>query len=449
MRNYLKLLEERGELIRIKEEFDPCYEIGAAMRHIEDRMRKAPYFEKVKGYSMPVAGHLLSSRQRLALAFGIDFDVDVTEEFIRLTQNLIPPVTTADGPVLEITEKDVDILKIIPVLTHHEKDVSPYFSSAVTISRDPETGIRGMGIHRLQVKGPDRLGIFLTSPPLSEFFRKAEARKQDLPVAIVVGINPLTWFASVAWAPQGIDKYELAGALRKDPVQLVKAPITGIEVPAEAEFLIEGRVLAGVRELDGPFGESSGVYTSHNNPVIQVEAIYHRAKPVYHALLPYGHENAILIEVSWEAQNLKTLQASFPQVVEMHLDHDDWTKAIVQVKEMARIEANKLIEHILETYYYIKQLIVINDDLDIYDPRDIALALATRMQPANDVIIRHNLPSSPLDPSTEVTEGKDWYLGSKIGFNATIPGKDKDKSKFGKVDFTAEIKAGVLRKLAI
>ncbi len=270
-----------------------------------------------------------------------------------------------------------------------------------------------------------------------------------MPVAIAIGMNPLTWLASVAWAPQGIDKYGIAGALRQKPVELVKAPHTGIEVPVETEFLLEGRVMAGIRELDGPFGESSGVYTQHQNPVVQVEAIYHRADPIYHALLPYGHENAVLFEVSWEAQNRKTLQGAFPRVAKMHLDHVDWTKAIVQVGEMAKDEVNNLIEHILDNYGFVKQLIVVDTDIDIYNPSDIAFALATRVQPASDVIIKNNLPLSPIDPSSEVIEGQGMGQGSKIGFNATISGKGKEKAKFAKIDFPAEVKMRILKKLTL
>lgn len=440
-RNFLERLEERGELVRIKEELDPRYELAAAMRYME---KKVPFFEKVKGYSVPVVGNLLSNRQRLALALGINPDADVTGEFLKRTKKMVPPVQVASGPVREVTEVRPDILGVIPVLTHHEKDASPYFSSAVTIARDPETGIRGMGIHRIQVKATNRVGIFLGSPPLSEFLRKAEIRGEDLPVAIVIGMDPLTWFASVAYAPYGIDKMGIAGALRGQPVELAPAPVTGLEVPAEAEFLLEGRVLAGVRELDGPFGESNGVYLAYDNPVVQIEAIHHRTNPIYHALLPFNPEESVLIGVSWEAQTLKVLQADFPMVVKMHLDVHDWTRAIIQVSEMGQNEIKKFIEHVLENYPYVKQLVVVDTDINVYDPMEVAFALATRMQPAADIIIKTNLPSSALDPSTEFNEGR--FFGSKIGFDATIPGRDK--VKFEKISIPGEVYSKVVGLLA-
>jgi len=422
-REFLSALEKSGHLVRVTEELSTIHEIPAAIRFLS-RKGKAAFFENVKGYQVPVAGNILGQRSFLKVAMGLEGEEEVTEEFIRRTAKPVPPVVVETGPVKECAEEKVDITDTIPVLTHHEKDIAPYFTSAIIIAKDPETGIRGMGVHRLQVRSKNQVGIFLGSPPLSEFFKKAEAIKKDLEVAICVGIDPLTWLAAVAWAPYGVDKFDLAGALVGRPVELVRCNRVNLEVPEETEFLLEGRVLAGVRETDGPFGESNGVYCAYQNPVIQVDLISHRRDPVYHALMPFTSEDAVLLSVSWEAQNLKQLKEAFPPVLKMHLDELDWTRAIIQIRKTSDAEPEKIINHALNNFFFLKSIVIVDDDIDVYDPWDVCFALATRYQPDQDTFIVSGVPGSPLDPSTTFT-GEAW-ISSKIGFDATITAGKKE-----------------------
>ncbi len=417
-RNFLNLAEEKGEVLRIGKALSPIHEIAAVMRKLDACSDKLLVFEKVCGYAVPVVWNLLGG-SRIALAMGLESKADVTAEFYRRTEKLIPPRLLDRGPVLEVESAGTDVLEAIPVLTHFAGDVSPYFSSAVTIARDPATGRQSMGIHRLQVRGRGRLGILLNSPPLSDFWKKAQAAGRDMEIAIVVGIDPLTWLASVTYAPQGVDKYEIAGALRQDAVELVNCRKIDVSVPAEAEFLIEAKVLAGTWEVDGPFGESNGVYGTFNSPVVQVLSISHRNNPIYHALLPYTSEEARLMSVSWEPQLKRTLQARFPWVIATRLDEYDYGRLIIQAAKPSESAPRELLEHVLTTLPRIKTAIVVDRDIDIRNRRDVAFALATRLQPDKDVLIRSGLQAYPLDPSAAATgEG---FRGSKMGLDATMP----------------------------
>ena len=223
LRDFITHLEGNGELIRVREELSTRYEIPAAMKYVDQCQGKAVLLDEVEGYDMAVIGNLLGSRKRLEIALGIDgTERDLTTHYLDRTGNPIEPVLAEEGPVKDVVLKtNIDILKTMPVLTHHEKDVGPYLTSAVTISRDPETGVRGMGIHRIQVKGKNRLGILLASPPLSHFFIRSEEKGVPMEVAIVVGMDPITFFSSVIWAPKGIDKFDLAGGLRGEAIELV------------------------------------------------------------------------------------------------------------------------------------------------------------------------------------------------------------------------------------
>lgn len=417
-RKFLKVLEKKGEVLRIREPLSPVHEIAAAMRLMDNRSEKVAFFENVKGYSIPVVWNLLGA-SRLSIAMGLEADADVSNEFYRRTEKPIKPKAVKEGPVLDVSVKEVDVLKAMPVLVHHAKDVSPYLTSAVTFAKDPETGLQSMGIHRVQVKGPKRLGIFLASPPLSDFLKKAEAMRRDLEIAIVIGIHPLTWLASVAYAPSGVDKLDLAGALQREACEIVKCRTVDLKVPAEAEFLIEAKIPAGVRDTEGPFGESNGVYCTYQNPVADVLAISHRAKPIYHALLPWTSEEAVLMCVSIESQMTKMLQKVFPWVTRTHLDENDWTRLIIQGAKPIESAPRDLLAHTLEQLAYIKAAVVVDSDINIYNPRDVAFALATRMQPDKDLVIKSNLHTLELDPSADETA--EGFRGSKIGFDATMP----------------------------
>ncbi|MDP6560036.1 MAG: UbiD family decarboxylase, partial [Candidatus Binatia bacterium] len=209
LRAFIAGLEEAGELVRIREELSPLYEIPAAIREVDKQTGSAVFFEQVKGYPIPVVGNLLARRSRLALAMGIP-EKELVSEYTARRQRSIPPQIIDQAPIKEvIIDKDVRIADVIPVLTHHQRDVGPYFTTAVTMAKDPVTGLRGMGVHRIQVKGDDTLGVFLATPPMSHFFQKAEERGQPLEVAIAIGLDPITFFSSIGeGAAAGRHHYE-------------------------------------------------------------------------------------------------------------------------------------------------------------------------------------------------------------------------------------------------
>lgn len=415
LEGFIERLEVTGELLRVQEELSPTYEIAAAMSYLDRRTGKAVLFEKVKGTTVPVVGLLLGTRRRLAMA--LEAQGDVTEEYLARCARPVKPVIVDDGPVQEVVIKDsLHVLREMPVLTHHERDAGPYLTSAVTIAKDPETGIRGMGIHRVQVKDSDRLGIFLGTPPLSEFLKKAEAKNQPLEVAIVVGMDPLSWFSSVAWAPSGVDKFDIAGALAQSSIPLVKCKTIGVEVPASAEFVLEGYIAPHVRETEGPFGETTGYYLTYDNPVVRIKALTRRKKPIYHALMPLTGEGMVIKGVSWEAENLRAVQSHFPNVKKLHLTTPSvGTHSIVQVEKKSKDEVAKIIDHIFSLGSYIKMVVVVDSDVDIFDPAEVEWALATRFQADADILIRSGL-GSPIDPSN-----KEGNVSAKLGIDATVP----------------------------
>ena len=423
----VKFLEDSEQLIRVQEKLSPHYEVAAVLRYLEQKSGKAVLLEKIEGYEdVVILGNLFSNRRRLALLMGVPEDRLIENYQERMAVSVPPRVLNAQLEDVGLTRLEKPETSALPVLTHHAKDVSPYLTSAVVIAKDPETGARGMGIHRVQVKDNNRLGIYLASPPLSDFLAKAEAAGKDLEVAIVIGIEPLTWLASVAYAPGGVDKFGLAGALRREPVDLAHCATVDIEVPAEAEYVIEGRVLAGIREKEGPFGESNGVYLTYENPVVQIKCISQRSRPIYHALLPFNHEESVLIGLSWETQNQRELQSRFPFIKRMHLEEDDWTKAIIQVdREQMDAPLLEFARQILQKLYFVKTLILVDTDINIYDEEEISFALATRFQPDRDMLVLSDEPALSLDPSAKISS--QGYRTSKVAMDATISPAERQK----------------------
>jgi 2,5-furandicarboxylate decarboxylase 1 len=416
LRSFVSDLDAAGEIVKVDIELAPEFEIPAALRYLDRRDDRTILFSRVKGYTLPVIGNLFQNYRNIAAALGIKDSRAVLDEYRKKSGTRINAEMQKFGPVKEVILKEgIDILQAMPVLTHHEKDAGPYFSSAVTIARDPQTGIRGMGIHRIQVKGKNKIGIYLGSPPLSRFLSASEAMGKSLEIAVVIGIDPLTFLSSITYAPEGIDKFDLAGGLRGKPVAVIKGETVDLEVPAYAEFIMEGHVLPGVRETEGPFGESGGAYLALQNPVALINCIYHRREPLYHALMPFNRENGIITNLVWEATQLDKIQQSLTAVRNIHLWGSMGEVAVAQIAKKDDEDGKIVIKELFNQMARAKGIIVVDTDIDIQDPYDVEWAVYTRFQADVDLVTISGAHGSPLDPSTKSG------ITSKWGIDATKP----------------------------
>jgi 2,5-furandicarboxylate decarboxylase 1 len=414
LRDFLDALG--GDVKRVAEPMAPRFEIAAALRQARADA-PALLFEQVTGHpGWRVAGNLIANRKRLAQAFGATPEA-LAEAYLERKQRGLDPVTAADAPVKQViaTHGD-DLLGALPILTHHERDAGPYITTGVVLCRDPASGRRGMGIHRMMVKGGRRLGILLANPPLSLFHAAAEARGEPLEIAVALGLEPAVVVASVVKVgPLVPDKMAVAGALRGAPVEMVAAETVALQVPARAEIVIEGRVLPGVREPEGPFGENTGAYFSNTSPVIEVSAVTHRREPIYPGLTPWGNDVDMLLWLAAGTEMLGQLRAQVAGVVDLELSGGTAGFAmVVAVHGTPRTEVRRLIQLALALDKRLKMVTVVDDDVDIRDPRALAWALATRLRPARDTIIVDGTEVYVIDPA-----GGAPGEGSKIGFDAT------------------------------
>jgi UbiD family decarboxylase len=433
LRGYLSHLEEQNQLVHVAEEVDSKYEIAAGIRKSSDIEGPALLFEKVKGFpGWRVLGGLFATRKLIALGLGVP-EEQLLERYLTLEDKRIAPAVVSTGPVKEIkwTGPDIDLHKL-PIVTHAGKDVGAYVTIGVQVGKDPDSGARNLSVHRMLLLGKDRLSLW--APPdhhLGRMILKAEEKKRGLEVATAIGVEPAIVIGSQAKVPYGVDEYHVAGGLRGAPVALVRCETIDVEVPAMAEIVIEGVTVPGERVPDGPYGEYPGCYSEAKSaPVLKVTAITMRRNPIYQTALtgmPVT-ENHTLIEYANAAVIYREATKIVPEVREVYVTPGGTFRhhVVVSIKKRHDDEGRNLILALLALGIGLKQVTVVDDDIDIRNPTEVEWALSTRMQPDRDLMIIPRLACSTLDPSVPKPRSTAAW-----GIDATVP--VADRSKFEKV----------------
>ncbi|MBI4529272.1 MAG: UbiD family decarboxylase [Deltaproteobacteria bacterium] len=418
LRQFLDMLKKNGELLSITDEVDPRFEISEFLRQVDKAGGPALLFEKVKGNSARIAGNLVGTRRRLALAFGAQSDLELLEMYQKRRARRMTPRTVRSGPVKEVVikgEKKVD-LNALPIPTYHEGDGGPYVTCGILAAKDPVSGLRSMGLHRLHIKGPRRVGVHLSNPPISRFAAEAEEKKKPLDVAISLGVHPIILLASIVSSPTE-DKVAIASSLMGSPISLVKGETVNAEAPADAEVVIEGRILPNVREKEGPFGETSGYYFSDESHVIEVTAITHRESPIIQALHPTVHEVSLLGGPAGEAEMTRMLKERGFAVTALAITpSSNRTHVAISIQKKHESEPRQLLHFILSGVPYIKHAVVVDDDVNVNDAEDIEWAVATRFQGDLDLVVIPDMRARSIDPSK-----KQGNFMTKVGLDATVP----------------------------
>jgi 2,5-furandicarboxylate decarboxylase 1 len=381
-----------------------------------------------------VISGFMSRRAWIAEAMGIQ-QSELLATFRHAAENPIPwrEVGAGEAACQQVVHHYIDLHALLPVPTHSEHDNGPYITAGMVIARNPATGVQNVSINRIQVHAKDRMAILMLPRHLHAFYQEAEARNQPLDVAVVIGADPLTLLASQAITPIDHDELEIAGALHGAPLPVVKCLTSEVRVPASAEIIIEGKILPKVREPEGPFGEFPKYYSAkENREVIVVEAVTHRTSPIYHTIVPAEMEHLLLGSIPREATLLAHLQRSFPSVLDVHLSIGGVGRYHLHVKFKKRREGEpkNVILGAFGAHYDIKQVIVVDDDVDVHDPQQVEWAVATRFQADRDLLVISNAQGSVLDPSTTVGTTMDQGvpppphmqgISAKMGLDATKP----------------------------
>ena len=427
LRAWLDRLAATGRMAVARDGVGLVHELAAIANRLDGR--QASFFPHPDGHPGAVVSGLVSSRAWMAEALGVSQE-GLVRHVQRAAAAPLPWREVPHGPAQDIVNLDgIDLCRLLPIPTHNEYDSGPYISAGLTIARDPETGAQNVAIHRCQISGPDRIGILLLPRHTDNFFRKAEAKGDGLPIAIVIGVDPATLLASQAIAPLGQDELEIAGALRGEPLDVVRCKTNDVRVPASAEIVIEGRILPRTREAEGPFGEFPQYYGERaDRHVLQVDAVTHRADPILHTIVGGGLEHLLLGAIPREATILASLQRNFPGVEDVHLALGGVGRyhLYIKLRKTQDGEAKNVLLGAFAAHYDIKHAIVVDTDVDIHNPAEVEWAVATRFQADRDLVVIGHSQGSRLDPSA------DRGVGAKMGMDATIP-VDAPEMKFKRI----------------
>jgi len=436
LREFLKKLESCGKLHRIAKPVDKDWEIAAvakvAFESIPEPRRPALMFEQVKGFDMPlVLGVLGGSRAIYCLALECELK-DLHKKWGDAQRHPIAPVRVAKGPVQEkiFRGSEVNLLKLpIPTWTVGQ-DPSPYVTSGYVITNDPDTGMRNVGVYRIQLKGANKLGLFINYLQGGrEHVEKNIKRGQPTPVAIVIGAEPVIGLVSVTRLPQDLDEFAVAGALRGAPVELVRCVTSELEAPAAAEIVIEGMIASELEE-EGPFGE----YTGYMGPKsmsykVDIQCVTHRDKPIFQEVssqMPPSESSCIRSIGRESALQKHLIEDLGLPVRDVHLFEAGGAAAylVISIKKSHPAQPRTAMFGAWSfAPQFGKLTVVVDDDIDIRDPNLVNWALAFRMQPEKDAFIMPGTAAVQLDPSQAredvLQQDPTRRVSSKIGIDAT------------------------------
>jgi 2,5-furandicarboxylate decarboxylase 1 len=430
LRGFLEFVERDfpDQLLRINEPVKTEYEMTAIVFELE-RAGRSPVvvFENVVGHDMPVVTNIAGNRDLLAAVLGVD-SADLPTAFRDRCQDYLPVerIDTAPWQDIVIEGDDID-LSALPIPMQFDVDKAPYITAGQITARDPETGVDTTGFHRLMVSGKNRLGVSLHSRRrMYEFHRRAEARGESLPAAITLGIHPLHYMGSMAYHyPPNVRKFEIIGGLFGEPYKVAECGVPGLEIPAGAEIVIEGEILADTHEPEGPFGEFTGYasYRSTQN-VFVAKRIQMRRDAMFHSVVSGMSLDHILVScITREGEILNALRRNLPNVRAVHVPHITCggLMAIVSMKKTAPGEPQQAIMAALGTEFYTKIVIVVDEDVNIFELSDVMWAVATRVRADEDLIFIPGAKGAILDPTSD----PDTFTLTKVGVDATKPdGRD-------------------------
>ncbi len=416
MRDWITHLEKTKRLVRTKKGVPLKYTLAAIAKQLDGE--KAVLFPNPDHHPIAVVSGIVSKRDWVAETNGISNNMR-SKHFREAGLNPLPRGVIQKAPCQEIViGENIDIKSILPIPTHNEHDSGAYITAGLVIARNPQSGEQNVSINRLQINGPDTLGILILPRDLNKFFEMAEDRDQYLPVSISIGSDPMSLLASQAILPLNTDELYVAGGLLKNPLDVVKCTTNDVRVPASSEIIIEGRLLPNVRESEGPFGEFPQYYgAADKRQVIKIDAITHRENPIYHTIVPAAMEHLLLGAIPREASILTALQRQFSNVIDVHLSRGGVCRYHLAVKVKKRLEGEQknIIFGAFASHADIKLVTVVDDDVDVHNSISVEWAIATRFQASSDTIIVGGALGSKLDPS-----GKDGLV-DKMGLDATKP----------------------------
>jgi len=473
LRDFIAQLEAQGELKRIQQEVDPYLEVTEICDRVLRAEGPALLFENVKGSSTPLLGNLFGTPKRVAMGMGED-KVEALREIGKLLAMLkepSPPKGMKDAwkqlpmfkKVLDMAPKkiknaacqqhvvegdDVD-LKNIPVQTCWPGDAGPLITWGLVITRGPEKSRQNLGIYRMQVIGKNRVIMrWLAHRGGALDFRDWQQKHpgEPFPISVALGADPATILGAVTPVPDTLSEYAFAGLLRGSRTELTQCIGNELQVPASAEFVLEGHLHPGDNAPEGPFGDHTGYYNEVDEfPVFTIDRITHRDKPIYHSTYTgRPPDEPAILGVALNEVFVPLLQKQFPEITDFYLPPEgcSYRMAVVSIKKQYPGHAKRVMFGVwsfLRQFMYTKFVVVVDDDVNTRDWKDVIWAMTTRMDPVRDTTLVENTPIDYLDFASPVSG-----LGGKMGMDATNKMPGETNREWGTpIVMDAEVKARV------
>ena len=448
LRDFIGFLEQRGELIRISEPVDPKLEMTEICDRVLRKGGPAILFENPKGYNTPVLANLFGTEQRVALGMGQESIEKLREvgELLAYLRQPDPPKGLKDAwdkmpvlkQVLNMAPKelknapcqfhvkqgdDVDLSQL-PIQTCWPGDAGPLITWPLVVTRGPEKERQNLGIYRMQVIGKNKLIMRWLSHrggalDFQEF--KAKNPGKNYPVSVALGADPATILGAVTPVPDTLSEYAFAGLLRGSKTEVTKSVSNDLQVPASAEFILEGYIAPDELADEGPFGDHTGYYNEVDKfPVMTVTHITSREAPIYHSTYTgRPPDEPAILGLALNEVFIPILQKQFPEIVDFYLPPEgcSYRLAVVTMKKQYAGHAKRVMMGVwsfLRQFMYTKFVIVTDDDVNARDWNDVIWAMTTRMDPKRDCMFVEDSPIDYLDFASPVSG-----LGSKIGMDAT------------------------------
>ena len=444
LRDWIEACEKEGELKRIKAEVDWNLELSHIATFNERKRGPALLFENVKGYDIPVVISASSTPKRMAITLGMPTTYSMCEMsqgwMKAVTKGLIKPVEVKDGPVMEeVIEGEKVNLFDFPAPQFYPQDGGRFIGTAAfLITQDPETGWTNLGTYRMQILDEKSAGVQIIKGKHADFMlEKYKKMGKMMPAAAVIGCDPVNFLVSSTLVSAETDEYDVIGALRGEPVEIIKSDLTGLKLPANAEIILEGEIDPVNLRPEGPLGEYTGYYSGKAKwglpkTWLNVKRVLRRKKPIFLATtvgLPVGdiHMVQSLNRTATLWTDLETMKVPGIQSVYIPPESTGRFWAIVSVKTMYPGHANHVGNAVISTttgHYGLKGVIVVDADIPADDMAGIWWSLAVRYNPVQDTEIIKRGRSTPLDPSLPI-DARD--IVSRIIMDATIPYEWKEK----------------------
>ena len=416
-------LENTEDIIEINDELSCEFEVAKVLRQYP---KDTVILTNVKNSEMPVVSGICNTREKIAKSINCEVN-EITSKIIEASDNPIKVENFTDFSEYNTTEAD---LSKLPILTHYKRDGGAYITSGVVFACDPETGIQNASIHRMMVLDDKRLAIRIVPRNLYTYFQKAQKLNKDLEIAIAIGMDAAILLASTTSIPIDYNEMDVANAFKNGELTLIKTE-SGLEVP-QADIILEGKISVTETTAEGPFVDLTDTYDIiRDQPIITLSKMHiKKDNPCYHAILPAGFEHKLLQGLPQEPRIYKSVKNAVPTVETVALTEGGccWLHAVISINKQTEGDGKNAIMAALSAHPSLKHAVVVDTDVDVFDPQDVEYAIATRVKADRDIMIVPNVRGSSLDPVAE-SDG----TTTKLGVDATKSLKTIEK--FERVSF--------------